>query len=935
MNILYLNKFKSVKNKIIFMTGFSVLFLIIILITYTSISLRNIATEEAKKEALDVAYKNSLYIKDEIEYSLIIAKALAQILSSVKSKNNIMTREQVSNIVRTVTEENSDFLGTYTVWEPDAFDGNDREYINKPGHDETGRLLYYWTRGKQGEEIKVEPVMQYEDTEEVEDSGIRQGEYYLLPRETKEECIIDPLVFKIRGNKNILLVSLVVPILVNNKFYGIAGVDITVSFLQGLTDKINIYNKTGKMVLISNNGTLSGITGKPELVGKNLKEFYKNNYEEILNIVKGGKEVITNDGINLNIFVPIVFGKTNRPWCINIIIPNSRIFASVTAIIWKQILTGIIGLVLIIMLLYFIAREIVKPLTKSIHMLNEIANGEGDLNKRLTIESDDELGQFAKMFNIFIDKIVFNRLSMIINNICLIAESGDIASRISVTGTDELSNLSIELNRMLDCLQKKQEELNKAIMNSMLAREEAERANLAKSEFLANMSHELRTPLNAILGYSQLFRLDDNLGEDYKRGVNIIEKSGKHLLHLINDILDLAKIEAGKFELEKYSFHLKSLLAFIEEMIKVKTKDKGLSFIVDYSDDLPVYVLGDEKKINQVLINLLGNGVKFTQKGSIILKVKKQDKNIEFSVEDTGVGITEENLEDIFSPFRQLGDHLRKTEGTGLGLTISKNFIKIMGGELKVESVYGKGSKFWFEIELPEDFSPDLSNLTREEEITGYKGERKKILIVDDKIENRLILIEFLKKIGFELEEAENGFQCLDRIPVFKPDLIFMDLVMPEMNGYEAAKKISENPLYKGIKIIALSASKLDDLNSEVLKIGFDDYMPKPFLYRDLLGMLIKHLNLECIYKEKIDFPLTKNLMEEHVILPHEDIIKTLYEMAKEGRLKGIREELEKVKGLDKDYLTFYNQVKSLADNFEIKNIKILLEKYLREGNFI
>jgi len=232
-------------------------------------------------------------------------------------------------------------------------------------------------------------------------------------------------------------------------------------------------------------------------------------------------------------------------------------------------------------------------------------------------------------------------------------------------------------------------------------------------------------------------------------------------------------------------------------------------------------------------------------------------------------------------------------------------------------------------IELPEEPSPDPAHLKPEEEITGYKGRRRKILIVVDKIDNRLVLSDMLKKIGFELEEAETGIQCLEKIPEFKPDLIFMDLVMPEMNGYEATKKIGENPLYKGIKIIALSASKLDDLNPEILKIGFDDYMPKPFLYRDLLGMLIKHLNLECIYKEKFDVSLMKNLMDKHAIIPDREIIKALYEKAKEGRLKSIREELEKIKCQNKDYLDFYNQIKILADNFEIKNIKILLEKYL------
>ncbi|MEQ8223265.1 MAG: response regulator, partial [Candidatus Eremiobacterota bacterium] len=300
----------------------------------------------------------------------------------------------------------------------------------------------------------------------------------------------------------------------------------------------------------------------------------------------------------------------------------------------------------------------------------------------------------------------------------------------------------------------------------------------------------------------------------------------------------------------------------------------------------------------------------------------KQNGKIKFSVEDTGAGIQEESIEEIFSPFTQLGDHLRKAEGTGLGLTITRNLVKLMGGELQVESLYGKGSKFWFNIELPEVSGLDYYQVSNEDIITGYKGEKRRILVVDDKFENRMVLSDILNRSGFYVEEAELGIECLDKLDTFKPDLIFMDLIMPHMDGYETTRTIRENESYKGIKIIAISAGKLDKPVNELIKTGFDDWLTKPFLYYDLFTILSKHLGLELDYKKE---------EEETFILPPAELIENLYHMSMGSNFKLIRQELERVKDLNKDYMIFYRKVKELVDGFEIENMRSLLGKYLEE----
>lgn len=425
-----------------------------------------------------------------------------------------------------------------------------------------------------------------------------------------------------------------------------------------------------------------------------------------------------------------------------------------------------------------------------------------------------------------------------------------------MTINDELEKSKKELSRRNEVLQLSEAELEQKIQERTLAltkaKQDAERANRVKSEFLANMSHELRTPLNAILGYAQILSGQNDIPAGHREKIKVINKSGEHLLGLINAVLDLSKIEAGRVELNSQEFDFLALLQQVYDMFRLRCESKNLQLFFETHANVPRYVHVDESKLRQCLINLVGNSVKFTAQGSVKLLVERDaDGGVRFEIADTGRGIPRERLKDVMEPFTQIQAHMNTEGGTGLGLSITKSFIQMMGGRLFVESEEGKGSRFWFSVKLEEIESLTGRPETAGRQIVGMKADRQiKILVVDDNEVNRDVAIEILKPLSVEILTAENGKQAIDLALSARPDVILMDIRMPGIDGLQATQVIRQTEIGKTVKIIAVTASAFDQNRQEFIAKGCDGYIAKPYKAHFLLQEIGKLLGFEILYEE-------------------------------------------------------------------------------------
>ncbi len=522
-----------------------------------------------------------------------------------------------------------------------------------------------------------------------------------------------------------------------------------------------------------------------------------------------------------------------------------------------------------------------------------------------------------------------------------------------VSDITELKQVEEDLRKTKATTDELNAKLQEEIARANELAKHAEEANKAKSRFLANMSHEIRTPLNGILGYTQLLRKSQNLGQWERERIDIIHRSGDHLLNLINDLLDLSKIEAGKLDLRTGSFSLASLLTGVGEMMRARAESKGIEFRCEPwdfinnrpADAFPLMVHTDERALRQILLNLVGNAIKFTPSGSVVLRVgfaehsntsaKQNTRKTRFEVIDTGIGIAKEDLDTIFEDFSQAKHQPLSLGGTGLGLAISRRLVQLLGGSIHVESAIGNGSVFWFTIPLDLStaaLAAEAALNNRQFHYLGYEGGRRKILVVDDNRENRALVSDMLTPLGFEVQTAASGDEgCLMASQVH-PDLILMDLRMAGMSGFEAVARLKQDPHLQAISVFAFSASIVEeDLARPEYKL-FDTFIPKPFKEKALLDAIGKHLGLKWIEQESEAKPKSQGASAS--VLPDgvtAAMLQPIYKAALIGDSGAVQLAAQKLAQIKPACEPFAQSVIQLAKDFHLDKLVLLLEEQMEK----
>lgn len=723
-----------------------------------------------------------------------------------------------------------------------------------------------------------------------------------------------------------LKVTLAQPIYTqDNKLRGVVGVDFVLSHISEFLKGLNI-GKSGQTFIMERSGMIVASSTEEEPFLRDQEGNIKQRLQALnsrVPLIRATAEYLNQHFSNfaqLNSNQQFIFTIEGKPqflqvtplkdsrgidWLIVVVVPEADFMEQIDANTQTTILLCMAALVVAIIIGILTAGWVTKPILRLNTAAKEIAKGEW--NKTVEIERSDELGQLAKSFN----------------------------------------SMARQLQDSFTTLEQKVAERTAQLA---VAKEKAEVANQAKSTFIANMSHELRTPLNAILGFSQLMMKSQSIPSEHLENVGLIIRSGEHLLTLINQVLDVSKIEAGRITLNEKNFDLYRLLDDMEDMFQIKATDKGLQLVFECAPDVPRYVRTDEVKLRQILINLLNNALKFTCEGGVLLRVAMENREGEienrqesynfqspnpnsrlvFEVEDTGAGIAPEELDSLFEAFVQTKTGKEAQEGTGLGLSIAYKFVQLMGGDITVRSQVGQGTTFTFDIQVSRVDANDIEYKQQTRRVIALEPNqpRYRILIVDDKSINRQLLIKLLNPMGFELKEASNGKEAISLWEMWEPHLIWMDMRMPIMDGYEATKHIKTTTKGQATAIIALTASVFEEERAVVLSAGCDDFLRKPFREEDILAAMSKHIGVRYVYDSHTPEPLkfsetsSKLTSADLQALPREWIV-SLKQAITNIDLDGITTLIEEIQT---ENAILANNLKQCIDQFEYDKILNLIQ---------
>ncbi|MCH9698402.1 MAG: response regulator [Gammaproteobacteria bacterium] len=482
---------------------------------------------------------------------------------------------------------------------------------------------------------------------------------------------------------------------------------------------------------------------------------------------------------------------------------------------------------------------------------------------------------------------------------------------------------NVETIKHTQLLVKEIEEHDKTDRKLQQAMKDANNANIAKSRFLSNMSHELRTPLNCIVGYSHILHKDPTVPEHRIDAIEILKRNSEYLASLIEDIQDIAGIEARKFELRYQALHFPQFIEHLVNIFRTQTEDKQLMFRCQIVDSLPQLIRGDEKRIRQILINLLNNAIKFTDKGEVLLRISYRSEVATFQVIDSGQGIDQQDIDKIFQPFTRLNQSTgNAVQGSGLGLTISKILTELMGGELSVTSNKGEGSTFTVRLMLPNLNKPEV--LQEESEIIGYQETAKTILVVDDQFEHAQLIRTLLEPLGFEVEIVESGERCLAELNQIEPDMILLDMAMDGLSGIETARLLRQRQ-YRH-PVVILSANTYPQDRQDAVANGCNDFISKPLNIHELFGKLKLHLHLNWRFRDN-EPPKPLITRPSPMVVPPLNIIQQLNQYVRIGDLLGLKQQLNELIITDPGYQPFALRLRNLANEFRIGEIKTILNE--------